>query len=100
MKMKKIAAILLVTVMTMGSLSGCGDKTEQGQTVSGTVDAIKDFMFIIEASDGAFYSFPLNSENPIDLTGISTGDEITIEYEGTLSEVDPFDGKVISVEKE
>lgn len=98
--MKKLTAILLTAVMTVGILSGCGTDKDQGTTVSGTVEEIKDFMFIIEAEDGAYYSFPRSEEDSFDMSGISVGDEIVVEYEGTISEVDPFEGTVISVEKE
>lgn len=97
MKQKKIAAVLLAALMVMGTLTGCGKK---GLTVSGTVDEIKDFMFVIETSEGAFYSFPISSDGEIDLSDITVGDEIVVEYEGTLSEIDSFTGKVLSVEKE
>lgn len=97
MKQKKITAILLAALMVMGTLTGCGKK---GLTVSGTVDEIKDFMFVIETSEGAFYSFPISSDGEIDLSDIIVGDEIVVEYEGTLSEIDSFTGKVLSVEKE
>lgn len=91
---KKFAAMLVLSMMVMGSLSACG-KNE----ISGRVDEIKDFMFVIEASDGAYYSFPVNEETKSDLSEIEIGDEVTVSYEGTLSEVDAFSGEVFSVEK-
>lgn len=97
MKQKKITAILLAALMVMGTLTGCGKK---GLTVSGTVDEIKDFMFVIETPEGAFYSFPISSDGQIDLSDITVGDEIVVEYEGTLSEIDSFTGEVLSVEFE
>ncbi len=98
MKKKKITGMLLAAVLTIGMLNGCGSK---GLTVSGTMNEIKDFMFVIETPDGAFYSFPRNTEDSsLDLSEIAVGDEVVIEYEGTLSEVDRFTGKVLSVEKE
>lgn len=106
MKNKKITAIILAAMMAMGMVTGCGsdgaskatEKSANASTVTGTVDEIKDFMFVIETEDGAFYSFP--REDGIDLSEISVGDEITVEYEGTISEIDAFDGEVLSVEKE
>lgn len=84
----------------LGTLNGCGAGKEQGLTVSGTLNEVKDFMFIIETADGAFYSFPRSEDGVTDLSEISVGDEITVEYEGTISEIDGFEGKVLSVEKQ
>lgn len=98
MNVKKLTAMLLTAVMMMGVLSGCGSR--KGKTVSGTVDEIKQFMFVIETEEGAFYSFPLKDDDEIDFSGISVGDEIVVEYEGTISEIDAFTGELISVEKE
>lgn len=73
-------------------------ETEQSeeQSVSGVVDEVKDFMFVIDADDGCFYSF--NTDHlPADAPKLSLGDRVTITYEGTLTEVDNFTGKILSV---
>ena len=36
---------------------------------------------------------------PEGLSDVKAGDKVTITYTGTLSEVDPFDGTVVSVKK-
>ena len=38
-------------------------------------------------------------EKPEGLENVSNGDTVTVKYTGTVSEVDPFEGEVISVEK-
>lgn len=44
------------------------------------------------------YSFTFD-EKPDGLESVASGDKVTVKYTGTISEVDPFDGKIISVEK-
>lgn len=41
----------------------------------------------------------LPSMKPDGLDGVASGDKVTVKYTGTISEVDPFEGKIISVEK-
>ena len=55
-------------------------------------------MFVITDNDDTPYSFTFDKK-PKGLENISNGDTVTVKYTGTISEVDPFDGKVISVEK-
>ena len=38
-------------------------------------------------------------EKPEGLENVSNGDTVTVKYTGTISEVDPFEGEVISVEE-
>ena len=44
------------------------------------------------------YSFTFE-EKPEGLENVSNGDTVTVKYTGTISEVDPFEGEVLSVEK-
>ena len=100
---KKLVAIVAGTMLCAGLLAGCGQKenvpentvTESSESegqkettaepeesteekeLTGTIDEIKDFMFVI------------TDEN----------DTVTVKYTGTISEVDPFEGEVLSVEK-
>lgn len=46
----------------------------------------------------AAYSFTFE-EKPEGLENISDGDTVTVKYTGTISEVDPFEGEIISIEK-
>ena len=65
--------------------------------VEGIIDEIKDFMFIIN-TDTASYAFPIEEGKP-DMSSLKKGDKIKVIYTGELSEIDPFTGEVISVEK-
>lgn len=125
MKKKEFVAMLMLT-LCMGLSAGCSSKTESDTTppteqitaavenhvteaeeteeteevcqVEGTVDEIKDFMFVITDSKGTSYSFAFE-EKPDGLEKVKVGDNVTVKYTGTLSEIDPFVGEVISVEK-
>lgn len=66
--------------------------------MTGTIDEIKDFMFVDTDKNGTSYGFTFE-EKPEGLENVSNGDTVTVKYTGTVSEVDPFEGEVISVEK-
>ena len=55
-------------------------------------------MFVVTDDKDTPYSFNFN-EKPDGLEGVASGDKVTVKYTGTISEVDPFEGKIISVEK-
>lgn len=76
------------------------NKTQSGATseLKGTVDEIKDFMFVVTDDAGVSYSFSFD-EKPKGLDEVSVGDNVTVKYTGTISEIDPFKGEVISVDK-
>lgn len=121
---KKLVAIVAGTMLCAGLLAGCGQKenvpentvTESSESegqkettaepeesteekeLTGTIDEIKDFMFVITDNDDTPYSFTFDKK-PKGLENISNGDTVIVKYTGTISEVDPFDGEVISVEK-
>ena len=116
--MKKFLGIVVSVMLCMGLLMDCGktDSKEAGSTanssalasqeenteekeLTGTIEDIKDFMFDITDASGACYSFTFDKK-PEGLENISNGDNVTVKYTGTISEVDPFEGEVISVEKE
>ena len=63
--------------------------TGEEKTLNGTVDEIKDFMFIV--TDDA---------KPQGLENVSVGDKVKVTYTGELSEVDAFSGTIVSVEKQ
>ena len=115
MMKKKLITIVLGVMLCMSILGGCGQtETKQNDTATsnsgdqnngtteekelvGTIDEIKDFMFVITDNDTP-YSFTFDKK-PKGLENISNGDTVIVKYTGTISEVDPFDGEVISVEK-
>lgn len=121
---KKLVAIVVGTMLCAGLLAGCGQKenvpentvTESSESegqkettaepeesteekeLTGTIDEIKDFMFVITDENDTAYSFTFE-EKPEGLENVSNGETVTVKYTGTVSEVDPFEGEVLSVEK-
>ena len=77
-----------------------GDKgSQEEKELTGTIDDIKDFMFVVTDDKDTPYSSFTFDEKPDGLESVASGDKVTVKYTGTISEVDPFDGKIISVEK-
>lgn len=113
--MKKTFLLLACTALLAASLTACGSKpaenTDTGSAsssdsasaeskLSGTLDEKKDFMFVVTDEKGASYEFTFDaSAKPEGLDDAAEGDSVTVTYKGTVSEADPFDGTVISVEK-
>lgn len=113
--MKKTLMLLACTALLAASLTACGSKpaenTDTGSAsssdsataeskLSGTLDEKKDFMFVVTDEKGAAYEFTFDaSAKPEGLDDAAEGDSVTVTYKGTVSEADPFDGTVISVEK-
>lgn len=114
---KKIIAIGIGMMLCAGLFTGCGktevkqdtvvassseegkqEGTEEEKELTGTIDEIKDFMFVVTDANNTPYSFTFE-EKPEGLENVSSGDTVTVTYTGTISEVDPFEGEVISVEK-
>lgn len=106
---KKLITILMVLMLSAGLIGGCGqtnnssesvkqEETAEGKELTGTIDEIKDFMFVVTDKNGTSYGFTFE-EKPEGLENVSNGDTVTVKYTGTVSEVDPFEGEVISVEK-
>ena len=121
---KKLITIVIGAMLCAGLFAGCGqsntkqdkaaagtENAKQAETrdegekdsqeekeLTGTIDDIKDFMFVVTDDKDTPYSFTFD-EKPDGLEGVASGDKVTVKYTGTISEVDPFDGKIISVEK-
>ena len=106
---KKLITILMGLMLSAGLIGGCGqtnnssesvkqEETAEGKELTGTIDEIKDFMFVVTDKNGTSYGFTFE-EKPEGLENVSNGDTVTVKYTGTISEVDPFEGEVISVEK-
>lgn len=109
--MKKMLACLLA-VLVLLACAGCGgqnnetaepqqEETQQPaeeQTVTGTLDEVKDFMLVVTDDQGASYC--LNFEQkPEGLADVNAGDRVTVTYTGELSEVDAFTGEILRVEQ-
>ena len=118
---RKFAMMVLVATMAASMRTGCGAKSdnagaaqqeettqqegtategqsEETSTFTGTLDEVKDFMFIVTGEDGTCYEFTFDEEKPEGLDSVNVGDKVTVTYTGTVSEVDPFEGEVLSVE--
>ena len=122
---KKLITIVIGAMLCAGLFAGCGqsdtkqDKAAAGtesakqadtkdegdkgsqeeKELTGTIDDIKDFMFVVTDDKDTPYSSFTFDEKPDGLESVASGDKVTVKYTGTISEVDPFDGKIISVEK-
>ena len=102
---KKI--LLLLLVLTTSVIVGCSKKSGQmdsetsmsiiqdevASEVIGKVEEIKDFMLVVTDADNVSYAFTFE-EKPEGLDEISVGDMVLVTYTGTISEVDPFTGKI------
>lgn len=120
---KKLITIVIGAMLCASLLAGCGqsntkqDKaagtenakqadtkdesekdSQEEKELTGTIDDIKDFMFVVTDDKDTPYSFTFD-EKPDGLESVVSGDKVTVKYTGTISEVDPFEGKIISVEK-
>ena len=99
---------MMVVTMAMAAamMTGCGAKgdtasqtTQESQTAdASTMDEVKDFMFVVTDAQGASYAFTFDGEKPAGLDDAKIGDKVTVTYTGEISEVDPFEGEVLSVE--
>ena len=126
---KKKYVLLTAVLLTLSLAAGCGSKagtTDAGKTevqesqtttseaseaqnaastdaeektVTGTIDEIKDFMFVVTDENGTAYGFDFETK-PEGLDSVENGDKVTVTYTGTVSEIDPFNGTIISVEKQ
>ena len=98
--MKRIFACLLAAALLL-ACAGCGAKKsgESGEekTLTGTLDEVKDFMFVVTDDNGDSYALTFDSA-PEGLADQSVGDRVTVTYTGELSVVDAFTGQVLSVE--
>ena len=73
---------------------------QQENTLTGSLDEKKNGMFVVTDAEGAAYEFTYDpSDTPKGLDDVAEGDSVTVTYTGTVSEVDSFDGTVVSVEK-
>ena len=106
---KKVVMMVVTMAMAAAMMTGCGAKgdtasqtTQESQTAdastSGTLDEVKDFMFVVTDAQGASYAFTFDGEKPAGLDDAKIGDKVTVTYTGEISEVDPFEGEVLSVE--
>ena len=69
---------------------------EDASELTGKVEEIKDFMFIVTDDDNVSYAFTFE-EKPEGLDKIAVGDWVSVTYTGTISEVDPFTGEIMEI---
>ncbi len=102
---KNIGIVLAMVMLSVLFTVGCSGNKEQKETdadastVTGVVEEIKDFMFVITDDNQVSYALTFD-EKPEGLDKVSVGDQVTVTYTGTLSEVDAFTGEILSVEKQ
>ena len=98
--MKRIFVCLLAAVLLL-ACAGCGGKKsgESGEekTLTGTLDEVKDFMFVVTDDNGDSYALAFEGGAPEGLAEQEVGDRVTVTYTGELSVVDAFTGQVLSV---
>ena len=99
---KQMLACLLAAVLVL-VCAGCGGKKaaegeETEQTLTGTLDEVKDFMFGVTDDEGDSYALAFDGDAPEGLKDQTVGSRVTVTYTGELSVVDSFTGEVLSVE--
>ena len=101
MKKKLLILLAAVSILTLAAACGAsGTQQQESSTLTGKLEEKKDFMFVVTNDDDVSYQFSIDSSAaPEGYDDVAEGDSVTVTYTGTLSEVDPFEGTVISVEK-
>lgn len=98
---KRIAVCFLAALLLI--CAGCGtqkaqDTVEEQKTLTGTLDEVKDFMFVVTDDQGESYALAFDGSAPEGLDDQKIGDRVTVTYTGELSVVDSFTGQILSVE--
>ena len=89
--MKRILACMMAAMLLLA-----GEAAEE-KILTGTLDEVKDFMFVVSDQNGTSYALNFEKE-PEGLSDVAVGDVVTVTYTGELSEIDPFTGVVLQVE--
>ena len=95
---KKLMVFLMVLVLSVSVFAGCGSKEEEVNTVTGTFMEKKDFMFTVQDERGQYLGFNFDVK-PENYGNFENGDIVKVTYTGIITEVDPFEGKILSIEK-
>ena len=95
---KKLMVFLMVLVLSVSVFAGCGTKDEEVNTVTGTFMEKKDFMFTVQDERGQYLGFNFDVK-PENYGNFENGDIVKVTYTGIITEVDPFEGKILSIEK-
>ena len=81
---KKLITILMGLMLSAGLIGGCGqtnnssesvkqEETAEGKELTGTIDEIKDFMFVVTDKNGTSYGF----SSKVKLYGVFSSSIIT-----------------------
>ena len=102
MRGSKLILTCLSAAALVLSCAGCGGKKaakaeEAEHTLTGTLDEVKDFMFVVTDDKGDSYALAFDGNAPEGLADQAVGDRVTVTYTGELSVVDSFTGEVLSV---
>lgn len=92
---KRVMGLTMALLVSACAFVGCG---KEGKTVTGILETKKDFKFTVEDAGGKYYDFDFEG-TPKGYEALNEGDQVKVTYEGVVSEVDPFEGKIISIEK-
>ena len=95
---KKLMVLLMLVVLSVSVLAGCGAKGEEVNTVTGTFMEKRDFMFTVQDERGHYFGFNFDVK-PENYEDFENGDIVKVTYTGTITEVDPFEGEILSIEK-
>ena len=95
---KKLIVFLMLLVLSVSVFAGCGTKDEEVNTVTGTFMEKKDFMFTVQDERGHYFGFNFDVK-PENYEDFENGDIVKVTYTGTITEVDPFEGEILSIEK-
>ena len=96
---KRMLSLVLVCLLAVCMFSGCGKKeVEEPNVMVGTFMEKKDFMFTLLDADGVYYGFNFDVK-PENYDELNNGDVVRVTYTGTITEVDPFEGEILSIEK-
>lgn len=100
--MKRMIAMTLCVMLLLCGCGGNGGKEttqapQQGNILTGVLDEVKDFMFIVTEDGGESYIFDIVDEAPEGLNQCAVGTKVVVTYTGELSVEDRFVGEVLSV---
>lgn len=102
--MKGTITCLLMAILLVLAGAGCGardtpEADTQEKTLTGSLDEVKDFMFVVTDDKGDSYALSFEEgQKPKGLEDQEIGSRVEVTYTGELSVVDHFDGEVLSVE--
>ena len=95
---KKLMVFFMLLVLSVSVFAGCGSKSEEANTVTGTFMEKKDFMFTVQDERGQYLGFNFDVK-PENYGNFENGDIVKVTYTGIITEVDPFEGEILSIEK-